>query len=116
MKHLDLIGSLLSGLCVIHCSITPFILGCCLHSVHNWLTWLAVPVALIALLPAYFHHRNPRVLLAGGAGMVLLLVGPLHLAPQLGCAVLERLSLAGGLIMVATHLYNRRLCRCACAH
>lgn len=110
----DWLGIACSGLCVIHC-LTPLLLalagsslaGLALfrdETLHRMLLVLVPFVALWSLGPSLrLHHRRlPLVLASLG---VMLLAGAL----LFGEAAEKPLSIAGGLLMIAAHAYNRSL-------
>ncbi len=113
----DRLGILVSSLCLVHCVALPVLLACLpfigLHfvpdeSIHLALTYLAVPVGALALLPGLRRHGQSWVLLLGVAGVALMLGGHFfHEAPALEQAVTG----GGGALLVLAHLYNLRYSR-----
>ena len=112
----DLLAASASGLCILHCLLTPLLLmlgaagamSAILSS--EWVHYLLlVPVLLLAALslPAgkRRHHNNAPSLLAL-VGIVLLLLA--LVAPV---ALESTLSVSAGLLLIAAHLYNRQLCK-----
>ncbi len=110
----DLIAAYLSGLCILHCLLTPILLalgGAGLLG--HWLgaEWvhfvLIVPVLVLVgwSLPAARHrHQQPAPLWLGvtGAGLMLLsLLVPAALEPWL--------AVSAGTLLIAAHLFNRHL-------
>ena len=135
----DRLGICLSVLCLVHCLMTPFILGLVpvgaalgfwQHGFHQ-LFLLVVPfVALIAFIPGWKVHRDSRVWYWGGTGIVLLALGVAAgeivgheavseltlsawtLKAWSSVAVELVLTLAGGACLIRAHLLNRELCAC----
>lgn len=103
-----------SGACMIHCLLTPIIIGFSTAGLlGEWLTseWvhkvMIIPVILLAILSlpgAYRKHKNCWPLLLGGMGlssMISALLGPESLEIWI--------TLAGGLLLITAHLWNRNL-------
>lgn len=116
---MDLVGVWLSTLCLIHCLLLPLLVAALPFSagfggegVHHALTLLAVPVAGLALLPAFLRHRRVDILGCGLAGIILMLS-----AHSLGQSLEELVSTCGALLLVSAHLLNRKFnrpCQTAC--
>ena len=110
---LDLVGIVLSVLCVIHCLALPLFATGALawaasESVHLGLTFALAGVVLLVALPGYRRHRRalvPGLLVAG----VAQLVGAVVLEGALGGAGGALLTLVGSAARVAGHLLNLRL-------
>lgn len=103
-----------SGACMIHCLVTPIVIGFGTAGLlGDWFTseWvhkvMLVPVILLAILSlpgAYRRHKNHWPLLLGGIGlstMVSALIGPETLETWI--------TLSGGLLLITAHLWNRNL-------
>ena len=88
-KHFkwDKLGLALSGLCLVHCLGTPFLLllfpmfhG--LDALHSSVHWMAavllIPMALYAVTQGYGHHRKKVVPLLAGMGSMLVLIGAFY--------------------------------------
>ena len=103
-----------SGACMIHCLLTPIVIGFGTAGLlGEWLTseWvhkvMIIPVILLAILSlpgAYRKHKNRWPLLLGGLGlssMISALLGPESLEIWI--------TLAGGLLLITAHLWNRNL-------
>ena len=110
----DLFAAYLSGLCILHCLLTPILLGLGgAGLLGHWLgeEWvhyvLIVPVLLLvgwSLPAARQRHRQPAPLWLGitGAGLMLLsLLVPAALEPWL--------AISAGTLLIAAHLFNRHL-------
>ena len=111
----DNVGVVVSSLCVVHCvglplmaAILPFLSWVPDERVHWLLTFLAMPVGCLALIPGYLRHRRRQVPLLGGMGLALMVS-----APMLPWAGIEQLvTTLGGFSVVAAHLANRAHCSC----
>ncbi|HAO25951.1 MULTISPECIES: MerC domain-containing protein [unclassified Methylophaga] len=103
-----------SGACMVHCLLTPMIIGFgAAGLVGEWLSseWvhrlMLVPVVLLALLSlpgSYRVHKNQWPLLLGVMGvltMVSALLGPESLEAWI--------TISGGLLLITAHLWNRKL-------
>ena len=110
----DLLGVCLSGLCILHCLVTPILLalggvgliGAWFES--EWVHYLLLaPISLMlvwSLPSSWIKHRNTKPLLIGGLGFSLLLTS--LFVPESAEPVVAVLA---GLILIAAHLLNRRL-------
>ncbi len=105
----------LSALCLLHCLAFPLLIlalpvagGILPHQwwVHPAIFVLAVPMATVALVRGFRHHRDRRPVVIGGIGLALLGVG---LLAAEGSAMEILFTVAGGLIVATAHLLNRRL-------
>lgn len=114
---LDRIAIGLSGLCAIHCAVTPMavilfpVLSACVGSdelFHALLLVLVVPSSVVALALGCRRHRDVRVLGLGTAGLAVLVV-----AVALGHVEYweRRMTLGATALMVMAHARNYRLCR-----
>jgi len=84
---------------------------------HRVMLWAVVPVAALAFSMGCMQHKDRRVLLMGGVGIVCLVASftVLHdMAGETGERILATVSAA---LLIAAHVRNFRLCRSgACAH
>jgi hypothetical protein len=112
----DLLAASMSGLCILHCLLTPILLltgasgALVVLFSSEWLHYaLFVPVLVLVLLslPAgrrLHRQRTPLWLALSGLGLLILswLVPP---------ALESSATVSGGLLLIGAHLYNRRLCQ-----
>lgn len=114
----DMIAAAVSGLCVLHCLLTPLllllggvgvletVLGTALSS--DWVHYvLLVPVIILlawSLPAARCQHQDPMPLRIAGTGLALLLVSLLVPA-----ALEPWFAASGGLLLMGAHLLNRNL-------
>ena len=128
-KHmkLDRLGIALSGLCLVHCLGTPFLillfptisqLGGYDSWLHGTLAVLLIPVALIAVTQGYLHHRKKIVALLAGAGAVLIGFGAFlpeilpHMSHSHGSMSDSlKLTVMGSLFLAVCHFLNMHYCR-----
>jgi hypothetical protein len=131
----DRLGICLSVLCLVHCLLTPLLLGLVpvgaalgfwQHGFHQIFLLIVPFVALIAFIPGWKRHRDARVWYRGITGIVFLALGvavaehfghgvsgaPIEWAPLLAELAL---TVAGGACLIRAHLLNRELCTC-CEH
>ena len=129
-RSLDKLGIILSGACLIHCTVLPMVLAllpfigahCQLdHKWHVILTACIVPVALLALVSGWTRHHVNKVLILGSIGLVLILGAP-YLHDVVGHVCEEILSTLGGLTLISGHLMNHKILTkmgkhdCPCCH
>lgn len=125
----DRLGIALSMLCLIHCLLTPAIvgllpvgamLGFWQHGFHEVFLIVVPLVALIAFVPGWRAHRDGRVWSWGASGVALLIAGVMvaeamgHDAPMTWPALLTELlfTSVGGACLIRAHMLNRALCVC----
>jgi hypothetical protein len=111
---------MLSALCLVHCIGLPILIasGSLLalsagidESVHQWLIWAIAPVAVLAVLPGWRRHGNHRVLAAMAAGLALISAAAFAGDAVLSAGTETLLTLCGGMMLVASHWVNLKLCR-----
>lgn len=114
----DTAGMMMSLLCLVHCVALPAMLALLplldLHyhpdeKLHTLLTFFAVPIAAIALVPAYLKHRHLPVLALGLVGVVLLLTHHHD-----GHGVAHWPATFGAVALVWAHAWNFRLSAGCC--
>jgi hypothetical protein len=120
----DRIGIGASTLCLIHCILTPVLLGTLpllnLSSfyderIHQALAVFIVVTCGFALVPGFRRHGRWHPARLALAGVTLLLAAAFIAGPRGGEAWEMPLTVAGGLFMVSSHLLNLRLTqRCDC--
>ena len=117
----DKIGLGLSGLCLVHCLILPFLvaalpwLGLFIEDerVHLCFAAVTVPVAIIAFIPGFLKHQRQGVLALGMAGATLLLFGSVghDWVPH---PMEHWFTVLGGMFLVSGHYVNFRLTNSCC--
>jgi hypothetical protein len=115
----------LSTLCAIHCLFLPVALTMLPslalmpvgeESFHLLLVCLVLPTSIIALTLGCRRHKERRMLLWGGAGLIVLVVTA-ALGHDFFGEVLEKSATVLGTILVATaHFINYRCCRTLDCH
>ncbi len=137
-RHLDVLGVLLSGICVLHCLALPIFATLAVpwltynglwHTwVHIGLATLVIPLGGVALWRGYLHHRNKIVLRLGLLGFALILLVLFielivnsdrgdsgHNHWQWSSTWMTLLSIGAGSLLIVAHVLNLRLCR-KCHH
>ena len=118
--NLDKIGISLSGICAIHCLITPILLLMLPplsghshnHEIHTFFFFFVAPVASFSFWRTYRAHGNIKPLILGGVGLLILLlplvVMELHHTGHF-------ISVVGSILMILAHLQSIR-CKCHHSH
>jgi uncharacterized membrane protein YfcA len=122
----DQIGMWTSGLCVVHCLLTPVVLSLSAVSahflpseerVHRLLAVIIALLGALALIRGYRNHRRHHVLLLMIAGLGCIFAGAYwgdHL-PSHRIEVL--ITFIGSGFMIAAHRLNHTFCHdCSCSH
>jgi hypothetical protein len=118
---LDRLSIAFSGICIVHCLLTPIALTILpiltLSSFvedllfHQLMLWLVLPSSSIALFIGCRKHRNFRIAASGILGM-LVLVLVAFLGHQILSPTSEKvLTSVGGLILAYSHFLNYRACQ-----
>ena len=115
----DKLGIALSIVCLVHCIAVPLLLatgtlfalaGDAHGAFHQWIFWAIVPVAVLAAVPGWRRHGRRGVLvgMAIGAGLISSGAFAEDVLPQNAETLL---TICGGVMLVASHFINLRLCR-----
>ena len=116
----DKVAISLSVLCALHCLALPLAVALLPSLVaiglqdeifHIWIVLVVIPVSVYALTLGCRKHRNTGVLLGGLSGLLLLCVTALFGHDLAGESGERALTLAGALIIAASHARNFQLCR-----
>lgn len=119
-QPLDILAISVSGLCAVHCLLTPLALilfpvlgGTVLagEDFHQMLLWVILPTSSLALWLGCRRHKDRRVLLMGLVGLSLLLLAAFFAHEWIGEWGERLVTVVGSAIMAAGHLRNYRLCR-----
>ncbi len=118
-KYLDYTGITLSGVCFIHCILTPILimltpfisLGIfASHEFHESIIYFIVPTAIVALAIGCNRHRDMGVALVGIIGITILILALWahdHWAESVNIVI----TMVGSLTIIAAHYRNRLLCQ-----
>ena len=122
--ELDTLGACVSGLCLVHCVALPLIFAfapALAHlipgdeAVHRILAFLVVGAGLPSFLGGVRKHGQRRVLVAGFAGIAIIL-GALAFGDRFSSHAAEiSVTMLGSLLLTSAHLANRTFCR-RCNH
>jgi len=115
-KNLDQIGLFLSGMCAVHCLLTPFLIALVPilkfldeeGHFHEYMAVFVLPVAIFAFWRGFRIHGNGLVFLLGFPGLFLLLFSlwvPEYQVFQ-GFSLAQTMTTAGGILLICGHLFN----------
>ncbi|MCB0407187.1 MAG: MerC domain-containing protein [Bdellovibrionales bacterium] len=130
-KHMrmDRLGLAVSGICLIHCLGTPFLIlffpfiggfGALDHWLHIGMALILVPIAVLAVTQGYHHHKKRIVPLLAGLGGALVIFGALyplviselwHTQTHSWYSVDVVLTVLGSIALVTCHSLNIWFCR-----
>lgn len=122
---LDRLAIAASGVCVLHCLITPLLLVAipALASMnvtegtfHRLLLFLILPTSVAALSLGCRRHQDPIILVLGASGLLQLGVTALWGHDLLGETGEQISTVIGSAVLSSGHLRNYRLCRRAECH
>ena len=115
---LDQVAVALSGLCLVHClmlpfaiAILPFLADIDEGHLHVQMLFVVLPVSGIALWLGYRRHGDRRIIIAGVAGLMLLVIGGTVAHNLYGLIADRSLTIMGSLVLAITHYRNCRLSR-----
>jgi len=118
-RHADLAGVTASGLCLVHCLLTPFLISLAPDLLpylpgdvwfHRTLAVGIVLLGAVAFFPGYLLHRRRSLLVPVSMGVVLILFVA-YFGETISKPVELILNVSGSLLLVAAHLLNRSFCR-----
>ena len=116
----DKIGITLSGLCAIHCLITPILLlaipalGAVFEAawVHVVMAIFIVPIGIFAFYSGYLHHKKKGLMALGFVGLALIGAGLLLPLSRIDLFGHDVVTIAGSVCLIIAHVLNRRACLC----
>jgi len=115
---LDKVAVLLSGLCLLHCLLLPFVVAILPFigqfgddHFHLELLIFVVPVSVIALTAGFRRHGHTEVLLFGGLGLAVLIIGGTIVHEAYGATADRLMTVTGSLILAGTHYRNFRFAK-----
>jgi hypothetical protein len=113
---LDRLAITLSGVCLLHCLLLPFIIVALpllvqFNGKHFHLQMLVavIPVSLIAFAIAYPRHGNKTIIAWGLVGIAIMFVGGTIAHANYGAVADTTLTIAGSVILATSHFFNNRL-------
>lgn len=121
-KIIDNLGITISSACAIHCVVLPAILIIApysffaSHEFHETLIYFIIPFAAIAFFMGCRKHGDIKVLLIGSTGIILLISSLLihevfHSEQHSEEFLTVLITVAGSMMLIISHLRNRRLCQ-----
>ena len=118
---LDKFAVLLSGICILHCLITPIAitllpiisLNAFFEDIlfHKMMLWLVLPTSCIALTIGCRQHRDWLIAGTGIAGMSILVVIAFFGHDLLSHFGEKVLTTVGGIILAISHILNYQACQ-----
>jgi hypothetical protein len=117
---MDTLGIVASTVCLIHCASMPFLITLLPmvgleflkgHTAHRVLAFFVVAFACLAIFPGYLKHRDTAVLISMLTGVGIVLLATFGSGALFADNFELPLITVGNLIVVLTHLRNRRLCK-----
>lgn len=118
---LDKFGIFLSGVCIVHCLVTPIAvtllpiitLSSFVEDVlfHKLMLWLVLPTSCAALFIGCRKHRDLLIAGTGIAGMLVLTIVAFYGHDLLSETGERVASTVGGLILAFSHYLNYRACQ-----
>jgi len=120
-KWLDGAAVALSALCLIHCLALPLIVAglpflaqFAEGHLHAQMLVIVLPLSIVALGLGYRHHESRRIIAAGMAGMLLLVIGATFAHEQMGVAADRSFTILGALTLATAHYFNSIRSRHSC--
>jgi MerC mercury resistance protein len=111
-----------SALCVVHCIATP-IMALALPGIaategvmHGLLGVAIMVFASLAFIPGCRTHGKHRVILLGAIGVMLIWTALLLPQALVDDGLRDGITVVGGLVTAAAHVFNLILCRCCTGH
>ena len=120
-KIIDNLGITISSVCAIHCVLLPaiFIVApysfLASHEFHEALIYFILPCAAIAFILGCRKHGDIKVAIMGTLGVMLLASSLLfhdifHADQHSEELITVLITVAGSLMLILSHLRNRKLC------
>lgn len=117
---LDQVAVALSGLCLLHCLLLPFLIAVLPFlgqfsddHLHAEMLIVVVPVSAIALALGFRRHRHTGVVVSGIVGLALLIIGGTVAHSAYGLLADRALTVVGSITLAITHYRNFRLSKAA---
>jgi hypothetical protein len=121
----DRLGICLSGLCLVHCLLTPLLLIALPslsvatlegghHIFHEVLMIILPLVALVAFIPGFRRHHDKRVFYWSLPGLALLALAITVFHDDILWQA--AITISGSVLLIRAHILNRHLCACCITH
>ena len=118
---LDKFAVFLSGVCVVHCLLTPVLvtllpiisLSAFTEDLlfHQMMLWLVLPTSCVALFIGCRKHRNLPILVTGIVGMLMLVVIAFYGHDVFNNWGEKVATSVAGLVLAFSHILNYRACQ-----
>ena len=116
----DKAGLWFSGICAVHCLVTPLLILLLPvaehhfdnHFIHLFIALFVVPVGLVAFLSGYKRHKNQKILGLGLLGLLLVTSAAIlpHDWIHLHAFELDVVTIPGSFLLLWAHWKNRQTC------
>jgi hypothetical protein len=114
----DKIAVGLSGLCLLHCLLLPFLVALLPFlgefdgdHLHTELLFFVIPVSVIALAIGFRRHGRISIIVSGTVGLVVLILGALVVHDLYGLLADRMMTVTGSFILAFTHYRNFRFAK-----
>lgn len=118
---LDKISVALSGICILHCLLTPILITLLpiisLNSFvddelfHKLMLWIVLPTSCTALFIGCRKHRDTLIATTGIVGMLILIFVTFWGHDLFGLTGEKVATSIGGIILAISHILNYRACQ-----
>ena len=115
---LDQVAVALSGLCLLHCLLLPFLVTLLPFlgqfgddHLHAEMLVVVIPISVLALGLGFRRHRHGGIVAAGIAALAILTIGGTIAHNTFGLAADRALTVIGSITLAVTHYRNFRLSR-----
>lgn len=118
-KLLDQLAIMFSGLCILHCLLTPIFVvifpvlvttSIATEEFHQLLLWLILPTSLFALFLGSFNHKDRLLLTLGLASLSQLIIVAFLGHESLSEPGEGLITIVGSVALILGHIRNRHLC------
>lgn len=114
----DKIAVGLSGLCLLHCLLLPFVVAVLPFlgqldgdHLHTEMLIFVIPVSVVALAVGFRRHGQINVIISGAAGLIILTTGALVVHDLYGLIADRMMTVMGSIVLAFTHYQNFRLAK-----
>ena len=120
-ESLDKFAIALSGVCIVHCLISPIIITLlpifALNSMvedilfHQLMLWIVLPTSCIALFIGCRKHREILIAITGIVGMLILIIVAFFGHDLFNSSYEKIMTIVGGLVLAISHTLNYQACQ-----
>ncbi|MDH5344410.1 MAG: MerC domain-containing protein [Gammaproteobacteria bacterium] len=115
---MDQVAVALSGLCLLHCLLLPFLVAVLPflaqfgdNHLHAEMLVVVIPVSMVALALGFRRHRHGGIVFTGIVGLAILTIGGTIAHSAYGLSADRALTVIGSITLAITHYRNFRLSR-----